>query len=383
MKSNHSYIKFSGEYFFMYFALGSFLPLLSIYFESIGLTGTQIGFITSTGSFVTIFAPPFWGIVSDKSMKHKTVLASLMAVCMVMFLLVPTTSVFTFILIIFVIFNIGSSALNPLMDGLTLHSPISFGKIRQWGAIGYATAAFLIAKLAAATDLSLIFYVYVISMGIAMAFLLSIKIDLSHHDSLHLRDVKTLLKNKTFLVFLLYVLLIAGTLGGHNVFFSLLFQEVGGSPDMVGFAFLLFAAVEAPFMLMMPFFIKKYGILSLMLAAPLLGAVRWALHAVLPSPWMHLAIFFLQGIFYAPFLIGVAEYVRSRIAQHLTTTAITVYSAIGFGIGGIIANMTSGLLYDHINAKAIYLFYTALCIASFLVVLVLVRLDRKSSGHIL
>lgn len=383
MKSRKSHIKFGSEYFFQYFALGCFLPLLSIYFEGIGLSGTQIGIITSVGSFVTIFAPPFWGIVSDKSMKHKSILLGLMMVCILMFLLLPMTQFFPLILIIYTIFNLSSSALNPLMDGISLNSPIPFGKIRLWGALGFAVAAFAIGKLAEATTLSIIFYAYAVAMLITILILLTIRIDLRGHEPLHLKDIKTLLSNKTFLVFLLYTLLIAGTLGAHNVFFGLLFKEVGGDTGLIGLAFLLFAASEAPFMQIIPYFIKRYGILNMMLLAPLLGVFRWYLHSVIPDPTIHLAIFFIQGIFYAPFLIGIAEYVRSRISPHLRTSAITIYSAIGFGVGGILTNFASGLLYDHISAQAIYAFYSLLCAIAFFVMLALKRIDQNAHGKIL
>lgn len=384
MKSPKSYIKFSGTYYFQFFALGVLLPLLSIYLRSIGLSGTQIGTITALGSFIMIFVPPLFGIASDKTRKHKYVLMGLMFLCITSISIISQLRTFPMLIVGFIFFNIGSTCLNPLLDGITLHhKTIPFGKIRLWGAIGFATAAFITGKFVEATSITIIFPLYIVAVLLTMIFLSTIRVDLGTHASLKLEDLKALVTSKVFSTFLLFVFLVAGTLGAHNFFFGLLLKEVGGEESMIGLAFLLFAASEAPFMQIIPNVVRRYGITNVMLAAPVIGAFRWFLHSIIPDPTIHLAIFVLQGLFYAPFLIGVAEYIRTRVPTHLKTSAMTIYSAVGFGLGGICTNFISGLIYDHINAKAIYVFYALLCMAAVLVMLTLRHMDRKLDGHIL
>lgn len=384
MKSPNAYIKFSGEYFFQFFALGAMLPLLTIYLESIGLSGTQIGTITATGSFIMIFSPPLWGIISDKTHKHKLVNLFLMSMCILSALLIMQFDTFGTLLVVFAFFYFISTPLNPLMDAITLHKKdIAFGKIRLWGSLGFAVAAFITGLLIEPFGIVVIFPIYIIAFLMAMAFLSSIKIDLSGNGALNISDIKKLVTNKTFAVLLLYIFLIAGTLGSHNFFFGLMYVEIGGNESDIGLAFLLFAASEAPFMQLVPRYILRFGIMKILLIAPVLGVIRWALHAILPDPNMHLIIFILQGLFYAPFLIGVAEYIRTRIPNHLVSSAMTIYAAIGFGLGGIFTNFISGLIYDHIGAQMIYAYYCVLCLLSIIVVMILTKLDKKTEGHIL
>lgn len=383
MKSSNTYMKFSGEYFALFFALGAFWPLLSIYLEDIGLNGYQIGTLTSLGSFIGIFSPPLWGFISDRTQKHKLVAILLMSLCIITASLIPTTSSFIALLVIFALFNIGSSAINPLVGGIALQSHLEFGKLRLWGSIGFAVAAYFTGKVVEKTSVSIIFYVYVISIFIAILFMSSIKINLGHNAKLKLNDVKRLMSNKIFIMYLLYIFLIAGTLGAHNVYFGLLFKELGGDINLIGLAFFLFAISEAPFMHYMPAITKKFGLLNLMMVAPILGVIRWTLHVIIPSPTVLIAIFLLQGLFYTPFIIGIAEYIKTRLPGNLNATAMSISTAIGFGVGGILINYLSGALYELINAKAIYALFAVLCFIAIFVMMLLYKMDKAADGHIM
>jgi PPP family 3-phenylpropionic acid transporter len=382
MKSSHNYIKFSGQYFFNYFALGALLPLLSIYLIKIGLSGIQIGIISSMGAFIAIFSPPFWGIVSDKTRRHKPILMGLMVVAAMSVLIIPLSENYYMLLPIFGVYYLASSTINPLIDGITIQSNLPFGKVRLWGSVGFAVAALLVGKLAEMTELSIIFYAYVVAIICSIAILLTIQVNFKDNKSLMIKDVKKLMSNKLFIVFLIYLFLVCGTLMGHNIFFGLLFEELGGDATLIGLAFMLFALSEAPIMQITPYFIRKYGVVNMMTIAPMIGAFRWLLHAIIPSPTVLLALFFLQGLFYAPFLLGVTEFIQTRIPNHLKSTSMTIYSAVGFGMGGVVVNFISGILYDYVSAKAIYGFYAILCALSIGVVLYLRKLDHSGAEFV-
>ena len=61
-------------YFFYYATLGVFSPYLNVYYERLGFSGSQIGNINSLSLVFAMFTTPLWGIVSDKTKKHKLVL---------------------------------------------------------------------------------------------------------------------------------------------------------------------------------------------------------------------------------------------------------------------------------------------------------------------
>src|SRR5579859_1643242 len=47
-------------YFLFYAGTGFMSPFLNLFYVQQGLNGTQIGWITSLGAFITLIAAPFW-----------------------------------------------------------------------------------------------------------------------------------------------------------------------------------------------------------------------------------------------------------------------------------------------------------------------------------
>jgi len=380
MKSSKAYYKFSGEYFFQYFALGVFLPFLSIYFRGIGFSGVQIGSITAAGALMAIVGPPIFGVLSDRSHRHKQIVLMLMMGCVILFGLLPFLRTHLVVVGVFALFNMASVSLNPLMDTITLHSTIPFGKIRLWGSVGFAVAAYITGFIIERSSSRIIFPLYIGAILLAMTMVLMLKVEIQKKDLLHLKEIGQLLLNRRFLVFALYSLIVSGTIMAHNIYFGLMFKEVGGKESMIGLAFLLFALSEAPVMQATPYLIKRYGLWKLMMAAPIIAVIRWLLHGIIPNPAGQLAIFFLQGLSYGPYFIGSMEYLHRRTPLHLKTTAMTLNRSIGFGLGGMIVNGMSGFLYDYVGGQAIYIFYGGLCFLAILILIYLYKLDQKVDG---
>ena len=362
MQSKNTSYKFSAIYFFFYYGLGAILPLFALYLESIGLTGTQIGSITALGSLIGIFSGPIFAYTSDRFKAHKPILICLfIGVMITTFLLTQVTS-YRLLLIILTFYYLFLQPLNPLLDGITLHASLPFGKIRLWGSVGFAIAAFITSMIAARTSLVIAFYILIITLLISLAFILTTSMTITDDEGVNLRQLLTLLTNKKFLIFVTYGMLLSSTIGGMNNYFGLYFKSIGGNISLVGLAFLLFALSEVPFMQILGKYLLRHGPYKMLILAPILGILRWGFYSFGPSPLLILLTFPLQGLFYAPILLGSAEYIRLEFPANLRTTGIALYTSLGFGLGGIIANSLSGYLYEHYTANTIFIAYTLLCL---------------------
>lgn len=379
MKSKHVYHKFSGVYFAQFFALGSFLPLFAIYLKSIGMTGKQIGNITAIGSFITVFAPPIIGYVADKFHIHKKTHMALLAISAFSAAFIPTTNHYILILLIMVFFNAGLSGINPLLDSIALHVNIPFGKIRLWGAIGFGAASGLVGFLADLVGLKLIFIIYSIVALIAIVIMSRIDVHLGKTKSMSSKDLLSLLTNKTFLIFLVYCFLVASTVNGQNIYFGLLFEEIGGNITLLGITFLLFTFSEAPFMHFGANYIQRSDVNVTLLIAPIVLSLRWFYYGFFGSSTMIMVLFFIQGFTYIFFLLGSAEYIKRNVDQNLRSTAMALFTSFGFGLGGLFGNLLSGNIYDAFSARAIYVSYGIICLVAFFVAIPLLymKMDRK------
>lgn len=60
-------------YFCFYAAKATLVPYLVLYFESLGLSGRQIGFLAGITPLVSLVGAPLWGALADISRRHKVI----------------------------------------------------------------------------------------------------------------------------------------------------------------------------------------------------------------------------------------------------------------------------------------------------------------------
>src|SRR2546427_9084959 len=56
-------------YLLQFSSVGITLPFFPQYLKSLGLTGTQVGVLLAIGPALSLFAPPIWGQIADRSGK--------------------------------------------------------------------------------------------------------------------------------------------------------------------------------------------------------------------------------------------------------------------------------------------------------------------------
>ena len=76
---NKTYYRYAGVYIFTYFALASFLPYLSKYLGSKGLSLTQVGIIAAMGSLAGLISRPLMGLICDKTRQPRKIILLLIA----------------------------------------------------------------------------------------------------------------------------------------------------------------------------------------------------------------------------------------------------------------------------------------------------------------
>ena len=65
-------LTWAPPFYFMYYAAAAALvPFLIVYYQNLGLTGTQIGFLAGIPPLVSLFSAPFWGALADMTQRHK------------------------------------------------------------------------------------------------------------------------------------------------------------------------------------------------------------------------------------------------------------------------------------------------------------------------
>lgn len=223
-------------YLFIYYGYGALYPLITQYYQSIQLTGTQIGIISAVTPVVSMVTQPIWGMICDRFQIRKPVLMLALVASGLVGLLFPAVSTFALVFLMYVLLSIFQSALVPISDSMALgyakQHHLQFGDIRLWGAVGFAVAALLTGLALEQWGTGSIFVSYCVASLIAVWFLRNIPDNTESAPRIGgslLQGVMELMKLPRYVLFLIASFFIYGAINAHNIWFSLYYQHIGGS----------------------------------------------------------------------------------------------------------------------------------------------------------
>ncbi|MEK3797318.1 MFS transporter [Peribacillus sp. FSL H8-0477] len=383
-KQTRNLLQFKGFYLFSFFAVGSLTPLLSVYLSEVEkMNGYQIGTIMSAGPIAMMFMQPIWGMVCDWSGKPAKILSLTTLLAGVLALGYLFIHDYQWLVMIAIILAIFQSAIIPVSDGISLQYATrvkaNYGNLRLFGSLGFALAVFIMGRLAETIGLSVIFYSFFITLVISAYLALRLPEEPQSLAKPNLIfGVKELLSIKRFLIFLAITFLIFGPNLANNVYYGLFIEDRGGTYTGIGIAFLLAVLSEIPFMRAAGSWVKKIGLLPIVLIAAFSSLLRWALYYFEPS--LNLVYFtsVMQGLSIGLFIPAGLQYLRKIVPVHIIVTAITFYSAIGNGLGNWFSTFTAGIIMEQADIYTVYLFFGVLSLFGVILTLWLIWLERKN-----
>ncbi|WP_342366569.1 MFS transporter [Peribacillus sp. TH16] len=84
----------------------------------------------------------------------------------------------------------------------------------------------------------------------------------------------------------------------------------------------------------------------------------------------------IQGFSLGLFIPAALQYIREVVPPHITVTAVTLYSAIGNGLGNWFSTFSGGIILDKSGIYMVYLFYSLLTLMGMLLTVWLMRLEK-------
>ena len=151
-------------FFIFWGGAASVLGFSAVYYESVGLAGSQIGQLNSIPLFITLLSSVVFGFLSDISKRNRLILRICTVGLIAALFMFPRVGTFAAFLPIVFIYSIFSAPINPIIDETTLvalENPEIYGKVRVGGSIGWGLmvliSGFLIDNLG--IGISVIFYI--------------------------------------------------------------------------------------------------------------------------------------------------------------------------------------------------------------------------------
>ena len=359
-----------GMYFGYYFALGTFMPYINLYFERIGLSGVQIGSLTALPVLVVSATSLLWGTVADAFRWHKKILSIALLLTPLAVLLIPRTNEFVLLIPIILAYAFFGSPIVPLLDSSALEiaktSGSSYGQLRVWGSIGWSVSTWLIGASIERTDIRIFFYLYAIFMGVLLlaSFIQPGRVYTNLNPSLKL-NFRGFLRFD-IVIFLVSIYLISTTSGVVYAFFSIYMDRIGAGEGMIGLGWSLGSLTEIPVMLFSALLLRRIGAAGLLKISFVTYMVRWFLFSFITQPELALMVQLLHGLSFGMFLVGSVTFLSERAPLGMETTAQAIFSTVTFGFGSITGAMLGGYLLDRVGISNLFVVLSGISLAGFL-----------------
>jgi MFS transporter, PPP family, 3-phenylpropionic acid transporter len=365
-------------FWFTYFgSLGIFFPYFALYLrEDAGLTGTQLGVVLAISPLMGMIAQPLWGQIADRTGARGRILAWLTLGTAVGYLFLGYVDGFGPIVIAMVALAFIGTPVFPIMTSVSLAilrdaGRHAYGRVRVWGTIGffilvlvfpwllenYQATTNLFDETAALSQPGLGFMFPVIA---ALVFLAAgIAFFLPKKGAVSLRaergDWRALLRNRPFLIFLVFSLLAHFLMHGPMWLFPLFVRSRGGDMEMIRNMWILMLIVEIPLVLMTGSGVKRLGARGLVIVGVAVGGLRWLACALTSDPTLLFAVQALHGVTVVGLNLGSPLYLDVIAPERLRSTAQGILSMVGSGLAGIASNLAAGWLVDRGGTDLLYL----------------------------
>ncbi len=337
--------------------LGTFLG------NNLGASDGQIGMAFSTQSWGAIIAPFIVGLIADRFCNAERILAVIHLVGALLMYLMANSATFgqfyPYVLGYMIIYMPTLALVNSVAFRQMDDPSKDFSKIRVWGTIGWIVAGLVIsfvfswdASEAIAQGMLKNTFLMV-SAASALLGVFSFTLPktpplISKDEKVSVRDILgldalSMLKDRNFLIFFISSVLICIPLAFYYQNTNPFLSEIGVTNPTGKMT--IGQMSEVIFMLLLPIFLKRYGIKMTLLMGMIAWALRYLLFAFGDADnlvFMLLIGIALHGICYDFFFVSGQIYTDSKAGEKFKSSAQGLITLATYGVGMLIGFWAAG-----------------------------------------
>jgi nucleoside transporter len=356
-------LQLSAMMFLQFFVWGSWFVTLGTYLgQSLGADGQAVSTAFMTQAWGAIIAPFIVGLIADRFFPAQRLLGIIHIVGALLMLGLWTAVRFEDfypLLLIYMILYMPTLALANSVAFNQMEDPSGqFTPIRLWGTIGWITAGMLIGYVLRWESNGLLQYTFLLAatasfvLGI-LSFTLPNTPPGAKGTKISLRsilgfDALKLLADKNYLIFFISSILICIPLAFYYSFTNPFLNEIGMQDAAGNMAFGQIS--EALFLLLLPIFLKRFGLKWTLIIGMLAWGIRYTLFAFGDAGsgvWMLFAGIILHGICYDFFFVSGQIFTDLKAGEKIRSAAQGLITLATYGVGMLIGFKVSGYIVDY------------------------------------
>ena len=368
-------------YFLYYAAAATLIPFLAIYYQDLGLTGAQIGFLAGMPPLLSLVSAPIWGVVADVMKRRKPSLLIAIGGAALLALVLPAIKAFIWLIPAVMLFAFFYSPIMPLVDTTTISLLSSekerYGQLRLWGAIGWGVAAPIVGWLIETDTATWSFWGYAGLMGLGFLIALGVP-ESARIETGPQSDTRVFFTSRRWLVFLTVAFCGGMALSMISNFLFLFLRGLGADEFSLGLMLTVATLSELPVLFFSSQLLRRWSAQRLISIALLLFAIRALAYSLIHVPWLALLIQLMHGPTFSLMWVAGVSYADKIAPPSREATAQGLFAGVMLGIGAAAGAFVGGLLYEYMSPL---MMFRLAALGSLVSAGFILRLDRKDNEH--
>ncbi|MEI8304984.1 MAG: MFS transporter [Burkholderiales bacterium] len=401
--------------FFSAFALvGAMSPYMALYFEAWGLSIAQISLLLAVPQLVRLVAPSFWGWCADRAAdKGRLLVLGAAGTLLASLLIALAQGSAGWLMLWLAIFHFCTAAHSPIGEAMALRVTAgdagAYGRVRQWGSIGFILAVAGVGPLLDASgvrwltlpmallSLLLLASAWRIARATAPAVVPASAPDLesaSATDSATAGGgvqtaaaaaapgpgVLSRLREPRLALFFLSCALMMFAHAALYGFYSLLLDRQGFSKAGIGLVWTLGVLAEIVLFRMQHRIFGRYGALPLLGFSMAVAAVRFVLIGLGDGHWLLVVLVqLMHAITFGVHHSAAMALLHRWFEPAAQGRAQALYATLGYGLGGAAGSLAAGAIWASAGPAWTFSVAGLAAAAGGLAVLACQRLDRRAA----
>lgn len=345
----------------IYFVYGAYVPFWSLWLESKGISAEQIGLLIGLGLGIRFAGNLLiMGRANRASLLIPTCryLADLSLLCYLGFYWVDS---FWALLALMLLANFIYPTLLPLSEALAarmmLQVKLDYGKVRLWGSAAFIVGSTLVGALVQHYGASWVLHAMILGLLLltGLSWLPMAPAPQDAPSSGNKIGFRSLLTDRSFLIFLLVVSLLQGSHAAYYGFSALYWKAHGYAENVIGYLWALGVMAEIGMFALSRRLLKGFSYQQLFFIGGLGCVLRWTLLANTTELAWLLVAQLLHAVTFCVSHLGAIRYMTQQLPAEQVIPAQTLYAAFPAGVVMALLTAVAGFGYQQVQGQVFWL----------------------------
>lgn len=339
-----------------YGVLGAIAPYFALILQQAGTRGLSMMLALGATPLARLVAGPLWGVIADRFRlaPRLLVVGAALATSGAVLLAVDLRLAVLGVLLM----ALGRAPLDVMLEGITLtalgNDQLSYGRVRLWGSLG-----FLVAGLVAGWGMSSGRFT-ALDFGAALSVLLLVlALTLPRGEPYRASPIgpalRALARHPKIPAFLVVAALHFLSHAGATSFLSVHLSAQGAPPSWTGVVIGLGVAAEIGIMANGRRLLSAFSDDRIILAAVVLGGLRWTLNALMVDPVAVAAIQLLHGVTFGAWWLASVNRMQRWAGPEIRASAQGLLGAAVGGVGNLMGMIIGSYMIEY--STTVHLFW--------------------------